>query len=94
MSVSVEIAVSLAVITSNHGLEGLSPLFEQLLGSPSALTANYIASSDTKRIKKAVQKAGYMSQRRRKSAWISRYYISVHLVHKLIFSFHVQLIYE
>ena len=51
--VSVEIAVSLAVITFNHGLEGLSPLFEQLLGSPpSAFTANYIASSDAKQTKK------------------------------------------
>ena len=47
--VSVEIAVSQAVITFNHGLEGLSPLFEQLLGSPQrAYTANYIASLDEK----------------------------------------------
>ena len=66
--VSVEIAVSLAVITFNHGLEGLSPLFGRLLGSPpSAFTANYIASPDSKRIKKAVQKAGYTSKRQRKS---------------------------
>ena len=51
--VSVDIGVNLVVITFNHGLEGLSPLFEQLLGSPpSAFTANYIAFSDAKRIKK------------------------------------------
>ena len=66
--VSVDIAVSLAVIAFNHGLEGLSPLFDQLLGSPpSAFTSNYIASSDAKQIKKAKQKAGCMSQRWRKS---------------------------
>ena len=58
---SVEIAVSLAVTTIIHGV------FGQLLGSPpSAFTAKYIASSDSKRIKKAVQKAGYTSQRWRK----------------------------
>ena len=66
--VSVEIALYLAVITFNHGLEGLSPLFEKLLGSPpSAFIANYIASSDLKRIKKTVQKAGHTSQK-----WRSR----------------------
>ena len=66
--VSVDIAVNLAAITFNHGLEGLLPLFVHLLGSPpSAFTANYIASSDDKRLKKAEQKAGCTSQRRRKS---------------------------
>ena len=39
--VSVDIAVNLAMITFNHGLEGLSPLFVHLLGSPpSSFTAN------------------------------------------------------
>ena len=61
--VGVEIAVSLAVITFNHGLEGLSPLFEQLLGSP----PRTFISSDEKRIKNAEQKARCTSQRRRKS---------------------------
>ena len=32
--VSVDIAVNLAAITFNHRLEGLSPLFEQVIGSP------------------------------------------------------------
>ena len=65
---SVDIAVNLAAITFNHGLEGLSPRFVQSLGSPpSAFTANYIASSDDKRLKKAEQKAGCTSRRRKKS---------------------------
>ena len=56
--VSVEITIYLAVITFNYGLEGLSPMSAKLLGSPpSAFTTNYIASSDSKGIKKAVQKA-------------------------------------
>ena len=56
--VSVDIAVNLAAITFNHGLEGLSPLFEQVIGSPpSAFTANYISSSDDKRSMKAGQSA-------------------------------------
>ena len=43
--VSVDIVVNLAAITFNHGLEGLSPQFEQVIGSPpSAFTANYISS--------------------------------------------------
>ena len=66
--VSVDIAVNLAAITLNHGLEGLSPLFEQVIGSPpSAFTANYITSSDDKRSMKAGQKAEFTSQRQRKS---------------------------
>ncbi len=65
--VSVEIAVDLAA-TFNHGLEGLAPLIEQVIGSPpSAFTANYITSSDVKRCMKAGQKAECTSQRRRKS---------------------------
>ena len=64
--VSVDIAVNLAAITFNHGLEGLSPLFEQVIGfPPSAFTANYISSSDDKRSMKAGQSA--QKQRRRKS---------------------------
>ena len=56
--VSVDIAVNLAAITFHHGLEGLSPLFEQVIGSPpSAFTANYISSSDDKRSMKAGQSA-------------------------------------
>ncbi len=63
-----DIAVNLAAITFNHGLEGLEPLFVQLIGSfPSAFTAHYITSSDNKRLKKAGQKADCISQRRRKS---------------------------
>ena len=55
--VSVDIAVNLAVITFNHGFEGLPPLFVQLLGSPpSAFTANHIASSDDKRLKKRLSR--------------------------------------
>ena len=47
--VSVDIAVNLAAITFNHGLEGLLPLFVELIGSPpSAFTANYITISDEK----------------------------------------------
>ena len=66
--VSVDIAVNLAAITFNHGLEGLSPLFEQIIGSPpSAFTANFITSSDDKRSMKAGQKAECTSQRQRKS---------------------------
>ena len=66
--VSVDIAVNLAAITFNHGLEGLSPLFEQVIGSPPiAFTANYITSSDEKRFMKAGQKAECTSQRQRKS---------------------------
>ena len=66
--VAVDIAVNLAAITFNHGLEGLSPLFEQVIGSPpSAFTANYITSSDEKQLTKAWQKAECTSQRRRKS---------------------------
>ena len=66
--VSVDIAVNLAAITFNHGLEGLSPLFEQIIGSPpSAFTANFITSSDDKRTLKAGQKAECTNQRRRKS---------------------------
>ena len=54
----VGIAVHLAVIPFNHGLEGLSPLFQNLFGSsPRGFTASYITSSDSKRIKKSVQKA-------------------------------------
>ena len=56
--VSVDIAVNLAAISFNHGMEGLSPLFEQVIGSPpSAFTANYISSSDYKRSMKAGQSA-------------------------------------
>ena len=56
--VSVDIAVDLAALTLNHGLEGLSPLFEQVIGSPpSAFTANYISSSDDKRSMKAGKSA-------------------------------------
>ena len=66
--VSVDIAVNLAAITFNHGLEGLEPLFVQLIGSsPSAFTAHCITSSDDKQLKKAGQKAECTSQRRRKS---------------------------
>ena len=64
--VSIEIAVYLAGITFNHGLEGLSPLFEKLFGfPPRAFTADYIASSDSKRIKNSVQKAEHTGQKRR-----------------------------
>ena len=39
----VEIAVNLAAITFNHGLEGLLPLFAKLFGvPPCGFTANYI----------------------------------------------------
>ena len=56
--VSVDIAVNLAAITFNHGLEGLEPLFVQLIGSPrSVFIAHYITSSDDKRLKKAGQSA-------------------------------------
>ena len=56
--VSVDIAVDLAALTLNHGLEGLSPLFEQVIGShPCAFTANYISSSDDKRSMKAGKSA-------------------------------------
>ena len=66
--VSVEIAVYLAAITFNHGLEGLLPLFEQIISSPpSAFTASFITSSDDKRSMKAGQKAESTNQRRRKS---------------------------
>ena len=66
--VSVDIAVDLAAITFNHGLEGLSPLFEQIIGSPpSAFTASFITSSDDKRSMKAGQKGECTNQRRRKS---------------------------
>ena len=66
--VSVEIAVNLAAITFNHGLEGLSPLFEQIIGSPpSAFTSSFIISSDDKRSMKAGRKAECTNQRRRKS---------------------------
>ena len=65
---SVDIAINLAAITFNHGLEGLSLLFEQVIGSPpSAFTANYVTSSDEKRFRKAGQKAECTSQRWRKS---------------------------
>ena len=65
---SVDIAINLAAITFNHGLEGLSLLFEQVIGSPpSAFTANYVAASDEKRFMKAGQKAECTSQRRKKS---------------------------
>ena len=51
---SVEIAVNLAAITFNHGLEGLSPLFEKIISSPlSAFRASFITSSDDKRSMKA-----------------------------------------
>ena len=63
----VEIAVNLAAITFNHGLEGLSPLFEKLFGvPPRGFTANYIASSDSKRVRKSVQKVEQTGQKRRK----------------------------
>ena len=66
--VSVDIAVELAAITFNHGLEGLEPLFVQLIGSPpSAFTANYLTSMDDRRLKKAGQKVECTSQRQRKS---------------------------
>ena len=63
----VEIEVNQAVITFNHGLEGLSPLFVKLFGfPPRGFTANYIASSDSKRARKSVQKAEHTGQKRRK----------------------------
>ena len=63
-----DIAVNLTAITINHGLEGLSPLFEQVIGSPpSAFTANYVTFSDEKQLMKAGQKAECTSQRWRKS---------------------------
>ena len=64
---TVGIAVHLAFVTFNHGLEGLSPLFQNLFGSsPRGFTASYITSSDSKRIKKSVQKAEQTGQKRRK----------------------------
>ena len=61
-------AVNLAAITFNHGLEGLSPLFEQIIGSPpNAFTASFITSSDDERSMKAGRKAECTNQRRRKS---------------------------
>ena len=63
----VEITVNLAAITFNHGLEGLSPLFVKLFGfPPRGFTASYLASSDSKRIRKSVQKAEHTGQKRRK----------------------------
>ena len=62
-----EIEVYLAAITFNHGLEGLSPLFVKLFCfPPRGFTANYNASSDSKRIRKSVQKAEHTSQKMRK----------------------------
>ena len=55
------------MITFNHGLEGLSPLFVKLFGFPRhGFTASYIASSDSKRIRKSVQMAMVSGQKRRK----------------------------
>ena len=64
---TVGIAVQLDVVTFNYDLEGLSPLFQNLFGSsPRGFTASYITSSDSKRIKKPVQKAEQTGQKRRK----------------------------
>ena len=64
---TVEIAVYLAAITFNHGLEGLSPLFVKLFGfPPRGFTANYLASSDLKQVRKSVQKAEHTGQKLRK----------------------------
>ena len=53
--ITVEIAVYLAVIIFNHGMEGFSPVFKNLFGSsPHGFTAGYIASGDSKRIKKSL----------------------------------------
>ena len=63
----VEIAVNLAAITFNHGFEGLSPLFVKLFGfPPRGFTANYLSSSDLKRVRKSMQKAEHTGQKRRK----------------------------
>ena len=63
----VEIAIYLAAITFNHGLEGLAPMFVKLFCfPPRGFTANYNASSDSKRIRKSVQKAEHTSQKMRK----------------------------
>ena len=63
----VEVAAYLAAITYNHGLEGHSPLFVKLFGfSPRGFTATYLASSDSKQIRKSVQKAEIIGQKRRK----------------------------
>ena len=65
--IMVEIAVYLAVITFNHGLEELSPLFKNLFGSsPRGFTAGYITSSDSKQIKKSMQKTEHTGQKCRK----------------------------
>ena len=65
--VTVEIAVYLAAITFNHGSEGLSFLFKNLFGfPPRGFIASYIASGDSKRIKKSVQKVEHTGQKRRK----------------------------
>ena len=63
----VEIAAFLAAITFNHGLEGLSPLFLKLFGiPPRGFSASYLAASDSKRIRKSVQKAELVGPKRRK----------------------------
>ena len=56
--ITVEVAVNLAIFTFNHGIEGLLPLVERVVGSPpGAHTAEFSALQDAKTVMKAHQKA-------------------------------------
>ena len=66
--ITVEVAVNLSVLTFNHGMDGLLPLVERVVGSPpGAHTTEFFALQDAKRVMKAHQKTEVMSQRQRKS---------------------------
>ena len=58
----------MVVLAFNHGMEGLSPWLERLVGSlPDAFTLKFFASRDADGRMQAQQKAEDLSQRHRKS---------------------------
>ena len=63
---TVEVEVSLAFLTFNHGMDGLSPLLERLVDSPPcSFTVEFSAPQDADKIMKAQQKAADTTQRQR-----------------------------
>ena len=62
----VEIAINLAVLTFNNGIQGLTPLLHHLGTGQSSLTSNFLAIRDTTRLKRAEHKEEVVAKRRRK----------------------------